>query len=89
MQAIQYKLLIAGSKKLKNNGSIVYSTCSLEPEENWVIVNKFLNNHKNFKVQNANKYISKEYIDDNGAVITYPPKHNIDGAFTVRLLKND
>ena len=28
------------------------------------------------------------FVDDNGALVTYPPEHKIDGGFAVRLRKN-
>ena len=89
MQSLQKQLLASAAKQIKNNGTIIYSTCSLENEENWIVINDFLKKNPNYKIQNANKYISNKYIDDKGAIFTYPPQHNIDGSFAVRLSKND
>lgn len=41
----QLSLLKAAVKVLKPNGVLVYSTCSLEPEENELLINEFLENN--------------------------------------------
>ena len=89
MQGLQKRILTSASKHLKKNGVLVYGTCSLEKEENWHVIDDFLSKHPNFTIQNANKFISSEFVDEKGAVFTYPPRHKIDGGFAVRLIKND
>ena len=44
--ALQKDLLAAALKALKKNGVLVYSTCSLEPEENELNMQWLLDNHK-------------------------------------------
>ena len=44
---IQSELLDTAEKLLKPNGIIVYSTCTVEYEENRGMVDKFLEKHKN------------------------------------------
>jgi len=85
---LQLKLLQNASDHLKKSGILVYSTCTLEQEENWGVVDKFLENNLNFKVEDAGKYVSNELTDEKGAVATYPFKHYIDGSFCVRMTKN-
>jgi len=41
---VQKKLLAAGLKALKPGGHLVYSTCSIAPEENELVVNSVINN---------------------------------------------
>lgn len=45
LSAIQIKLLISAVKMLKPGGEIVYSTCTLTPEENELIINLVLNKY--------------------------------------------
>ena len=42
LSELQNKLLVSAIKMLKVGGELVYSTCSLTPEENEVIINKLL-----------------------------------------------
>lgn len=49
---IQYDILNTSSKYLKNNGRIIYSTCTLNKKENEKVVEGFLNNNINFKLIN-------------------------------------
>ncbi|MEN8253853.1 MAG: 16S rRNA (cytosine(967)-C(5))-methyltransferase RsmB [Verrucomicrobiota bacterium] len=64
---IQYDLLSACAELLKENGRIVYSTCSLEPEENEDLVARWVREHPGFIKAKARK--------------TFPPKTGTDGAF--------
>lgn len=47
---IQKKLLISGLKSLKTGGLLLYSTCSIGPEENEFVVNNVLSSLPNFEV---------------------------------------
>jgi 16S rRNA (cytosine967-C5)-methyltransferase len=84
---LQYSLLEKASALIKDDGIVVYSTCSIEPEENGDIVKKFLNNHQEFKLQNAGEIFPQELIDENGCVQTLPHVHHMDGAFAAMLIK--
>ena len=84
---LQYSLLEKAASLLKEDGIVVYSTCSIEPEENGEIVKKFLNNHPEFKLQNAAEIFPKELVDENGCVQTLPHIHHMDGAFAAKLIK--
>ena len=76
------------SKYLKPNGILVYSTCSIEDEENWMIIDKFLHDYPNYKIDNANKFVDNKFTDNRGAINIKPYTHNIDGGFAVRLVNN-
>lgn len=45
---LQLEILETSSKYLKNNGTIIYSTCTLNKKENEKVVTAFMENHKNF-----------------------------------------
>lgn len=45
---LQYKILCKSAENLANGGRIVYSTCTLNPEENNKNVARFLNEHPQF-----------------------------------------
>ena len=50
----QRQLLESALNVLKPNGVLVYSTCSLEPEENELVIDWLLENHKNVSLEKIN-----------------------------------
>ena len=46
---IQYKILENCSRFVKKGGTLVYSTCTIRPEENRNVTEKFLANHSDFE----------------------------------------
>ena len=46
---IQYKILCESAKYLKKGGKLVYSTCTLNPQENNINTAKFLAEHNDFE----------------------------------------
>jgi len=87
MVHIQSLIINNVSKYLDSKGALVYSTCSIEEEENWGIIDKFLNSNENFKLDRADKFIPKKYVDKNGCLSIFPPDYNLDGIFAARLIK--
>ncbi|MDP6570797.1 MAG: 16S rRNA (cytosine(967)-C(5))-methyltransferase RsmB [Candidatus Marinimicrobia bacterium] len=88
MHLLQRKILWAASNFINPGGVLVYSTCSVEPEENWMVIEAFLKSHPDFKVENAKDFVPEDFVDENGAIFTFPPTHKIDGGFAVRLKKD-
>ena len=66
---------------------IVYSTCTIELEENEAVIDAFLNNHPEFSVENASEYIPKETVNERGFMELFPHIHKTDGAFAARLVR--
>ncbi|GBD87015.1 ribosomal RNA small subunit methyltransferase B [bacterium BMS3Abin03] len=87
LNELQYNLLCKAAELVKPGGVVVYSTCSIEPEENYQIVEKFLNSHSNFELENAEGKFPDEILDEHGCIQTYPHKHKMDGAFAAKLVK--
>ena len=71
---IQYAILENASKYLKDDGLLVYSTCTLEKKENIDVVEKFLENNSDFYLDKVAKEL-------------YPNIDNTDGFFIARLKK--
>lgn len=91
----QLRLLEGLSPYLKKGGILVYATCSLEPEENEKVINAFLNKHPEFKIEPPLPFLkkycgekAKDLIENEVYLKTYPHKHNLDGFFAVRLVKD-
>lgn len=85
LNEIQYKLLVNGSKLVDVGGFIVYSTCTIEPEENYLIIEKFLNKNSGFELVNATEMFDEKLTDSNGCLQTFPHIHELDGAFAAKL----
>ncbi|MHB8337008.1 MAG: 16S rRNA (cytosine(967)-C(5))-methyltransferase RsmB [Ignavibacteriaceae bacterium] len=86
MNELQYDLLNKASSLVKPGGVLVYSTCSIEPEENYDIIKKFLDNNPNFTLENASLYFPSDLVDENGCIQTFPHIHHMDGAFAAKLI---
>lgn len=82
----QKRILNNASTLVKTGGAIIYSTCTIEPEENQEIVSWFLERHPEFELDNAQNYLPKE-VCSNGYMEIFPHVHYIDGAFAARLVK--
>ena len=66
----QLKLLELAVKFLKPNGKICYSTCSIQPEENNKVIEKFLHTHKKFELETKKLTLpSAEKSDHDGGYV--------------------
>ena len=83
---LQAELLDSAAEMVKKGGRLVYSTCSLEEEENMEQVMSFLDRHDNFEMQSVEGYVPDEVMVHGGlAYQTFPHKHGCDGHFGVLL----
>jgi 16S rRNA (cytosine967-C5)-methyltransferase len=87
LSKLQYNLLVQGGKILKVGGFLVYSTCTIEPEENFEVIKKFLFEHPEFQISDDRAGLDDSLFDDYGCIQTYPHIHGTDGAFAVKLKK--
>lgn len=83
----QKKLLDSAAGMVKKGGRLVYSTCSLEPEENMDQVYAFLDRNDKFELEPVEDSIIPEEIYTEGGMAyqTWPHKHHCDGHFGVRM----
>ena len=87
LTTIQLQLLENAARLVKPGGVIVYSTCTIEPEENFELVHKFLQLHPDFVVDDPKKHLSAELTSPLGWVETLPNRHLMDGSFAIRLTR--
>lgn len=82
---IQYKILKTCASYLKEDGILLYSTCSMLKEENELIINKFLQ-EENFETINIEERIPKEFykITKNN-MVQFLPNEKHDGFFITML----
>jgi 16S rRNA (cytosine967-C5)-methyltransferase len=82
----QLRLLLEAADLVRDDGRIVYSTCTLEPEENEQVIAHFLRKRPEFTLEDAAPYVPRMFIDE-GFVRILPHRHAIDGVFAARLVK--
>lgn len=83
---IQYEILENASKYLKENGELIYSTCTVNKEENINIINSFLKHNKNFTtVDISNESKNNFDTSSSGYIEIYPHLHHMDGFFIAKL----
>lgn len=85
---LQRKILWNAAKYVKRGGVLVYTTNSLENEENWMVVDAFLKNQPEYKIEKADKFVPKKFVNKNGAFETFPPDDEMDGCFAIRLRRD-
>jgi 16S rRNA (cytosine967-C5)-methyltransferase len=83
---LQGEMLEAGSRLVPPGGVLIYSTCSLEAEENQVQVEAFLNEHPEFSVVETG-IVSGEFLDPEGRLEVTPLHRGSDGAFAARMVR--
>ncbi|MCS6964865.1 16S rRNA (cytosine(967)-C(5))-methyltransferase RsmB [Thermoflexus sp.] len=84
---IQRALLEAAARMLRPGGRLVYSTCSLEPEENEGQIEAFLRDHPEFRRVSAQGKVPSPFVDADGYYRVLPHIHQMDGAFGAILEK--
>ena len=85
---LQEELLDEAANHVKRGGRLVYSTCSIEPEENWEQIQKFLEKYDNYELEKLDEFLPEEVLVEDGyAYQTFPHKHGCDGHFGVRMVR--
>ena len=79
----QLAILRNASKVVRGGGRLIYSTCSLEPEENEHVISKFLSDANDFVVSPLP--VPGEMITEAGFLRTSPAEHGMDGFFAAIL----
>ncbi len=82
---LQQSLLNATANCVRAGGLLVYSTCSIEPEENEEQIRSFLKRHPAYCLEYAENLIPPEVQTSEGFLATLPHVHSTDGAFAARL----
>jgi len=87
---IQYQILYAGYRYLKQGGVLVYSTCTMNPSENLEMIKTFTNIHKDIVIDKIESpHITGDIKESaqKGYIEIYPDTDNSDGFFICRLKK--
>jgi 16S rRNA (cytosine967-C5)-methyltransferase len=83
---VQREMLDAAAEAVRPGGLLVYSTCSLEAEENELQVDAFLARHADFRSE-PSETVSPRFRDPRGRLFVTPQATGFDGAFAARLRK--
>lgn len=81
---IQLAILENACRYVRPGGTLVYSTCTILPEENENNIQRFLDKHPEFVLS---PFSVGDLHVENGAITLYPDTHNMDGFFIARMIK--
>ena len=89
----QSRILEQAAKRLKPGGKLVYSTCTLDPEENHKMIFDFLDKHPQFEldstlIEDLPVIIRDHFHKSGGYVQLLPHYFGSDGFFISRLVRN-
>ncbi|HOM01701.1 MAG TPA: 16S rRNA (cytosine(967)-C(5))-methyltransferase RsmB [Acetivibrio sp.] len=88
--SLQEKILSTASEYVKDGGVLVYSTCTIEPEENEKAVEKFVSGNKDFYLEDITDLLPESLRKESaskGYIQLYPNIDGIDGFFIARMRK--
>lgn len=84
---IQRKIMKNGARYLKSGGIMIYSTCTLNKEENEKNVNWFLNDNKEFVLDKIYFGNAENLIYNEDGSVTILPNMHMDGFFIAKFKK--
>ncbi len=85
MARVQARILRKAAGVVPPGGMLVYSTCTLEPEENLGVVEVFLGDHPDFRWSPPED--PELDMNDDGWMEVLPQRTGFDGAFAARLVR--
>ena len=88
MSALQASILRAAAGAVRPGGLLIYSTCSLEPEENELQIENFLSRNSDWKLDPPPAGAVPPETIDGGFLRILPQLHGSDGAFAARLRRS-
>jgi 16S rRNA (cytosine967-C5)-methyltransferase len=84
LAGLQERLLEGAAEAVGLSGLLVYSTCSLEPEENEQQVERFLERHRDFRREPSDTFPAS-LLSAKGDLMILPQRDAMDGAYAARL----
>ena len=85
LPATQRSIIRAAASAVRPGGLLIYSTCSLETEENDAQVESFLSDNPEWRLEPPPEGAVPAAVLDAGRLRVLPQRHGTDGAFAARL----
>lgn len=90
LSKLQYDIIDNIKDYLKPGANLIYSTCTIERDENINIISRFIKENPSFRLVNIeDRFNYREDLDtlEDGYVQLFPHLHNTDGFFVAKLVK--
>jgi 16S rRNA (cytosine967-C5)-methyltransferase len=87
MATYQKQMLLGAAGAVKSGGILVYSTCSIEPDENENVVEAVMAEAGGLELEDISRYVPDSVVYKHGMMQTLPHVHGVDGLFGARLRK--
>jgi 16S rRNA (cytosine967-C5)-methyltransferase len=90
LQKLQRAILNQAATMLKKGGVLVYSTCTLNVEENEGVIEALLADQNEFHLEDVSPFLPLQcegLVDSKGYLRTLPHRHGTDGFFAARIRK--
>jgi 16S rRNA (cytosine967-C5)-methyltransferase len=87
---LQFLIASASARYLKRGGALVYSTCSLETEENEEVVERLVRESGDLELDSVTGYMpfpARDMVTRDGLLRSFPHLHGTDGFFGARLIR--
>lgn len=88
-------ILSSAARYVEDGGVLVYSVCTVTPEETQGVIERFKEGHPEFALEDVRDFLPEaaaELVEQagpmKGALRTWPHKHGCDGFFAVRLVRS-
>lgn len=89
LKGLQFSILENSAMYLKPGGILVYSTCTINPEENTHIIKKFLSSHMDFTADNLPYIPDGAIVDDVRGITMLPNRCAMDGFYIARIRRRN
>lgn len=87
--SMQRTIMRDAARLVRPGGLLIYSTCSLETEENDAQIEQFLREHPDFVLEPPPAGTVPAAVLDAGRLRVLPQRHGVDGAFAARMRRVD
>lgn len=90
LASLQKAILRNAASLLKEEGTLLYATCSTTIEENEAVITDFLSKQPDFMLEDLRELFPAytELFTEEGFFRSWPHRHGMDGFFAARLRKN-